>query len=406
MSIVAERHIIQKQFMEIDFAGNPNGLSVQNQLAELFYEKMLPRMEILFDEFGNDDYLITFETLQVDVGNIPSKNWEEVLVNETLRALRQELLAADKSKLSGGAKNHRREGAFLFFLQQGHLPWNSSVLSIKEFEQLSPGTQFAKSIKELIQSSPAAIDRLINSFSEQFLHSIIKVLAEDVSVHIEDSWMEEVKSMHERRKAQSTIIKMLCGGTEKIGNLSVAVVKKSIQRGAIKKTAETSGEIYIFNAGLIILHPFLLELFKTLDLYNNNAWRDETSGHTAMQVLEYMVTGSDECPEFNLSLNKILCGMKPGEAMKPVLPLSLEIKAECDIMLQAVVQHWSALKNSSVEALRETYLQRFGKLTAIDHGWSLQVEPKAVDVLLGRLPWGIGAIHLPRMKTMLFTEWY
>src|ERR1700754_4426883 len=110
MSIVAERHIIQKQFMEIDFAGNPNGLSVQNQLAEMFYEKMLPRMEILFDEFGNDDYLITFETLQVDVANIPPKNWEEVLVNETLRALRQELLAADKSKLSGGAKKHRRGG--------------------------------------------------------------------------------------------------------------------------------------------------------------------------------------------------------------------------------------------------------------------------------------------------------
>jgi hypothetical protein len=75
-------------------------------------------------------------------------------------------------------------------------------------------------------------------------------------------------------------------------------------------------------------------------------------------------------------------------------------------MLQAVVQHWRALKNSSVGALRETYIQRFGKLTAIDHGWSLQVEPKAVDVLLGRLPWGIGTIRLPWMKNMLFTEWY
>jgi hypothetical protein len=406
MSIAGAKHIIQKQFMEIDFAGNLNGLSVQNELAELFYERLLPRMEMLFDEFGNNDYLICFETLQVDLGNIPSKNWEEALVEETLRALQQELLAADKIKISGGAKAHKTEDALLFFLQQGHLPWNSTILSIKEFEQLSPSIQFAQKLKEFIQIKPVIIDRLINNFSEHFLHAIINVLAEEAIAHMEESWTEEIKPVHERKKAQLALIKMLCAQTDKNEKSSVAVVKKNVQGGTIEKAAETNDEIYVHNAGLIILHPFLPELFKTLSLYNKNEWQDENSRYNAMRVLEYLVTGTDEYLEFNITLNKILCGLEPDGSLKPVLPLSLGIKTECDIMLQVVVQHWSALKNSSVEALRETYLQRFGKLTKTDHGWSLQAEPKSVDVLLGRLPWGISSIRLPWMKTMLFTEWY
>jgi hypothetical protein len=35
----------------------------------------------------------------------------------------------------------------------------------------------------------------------------------------------------------------------------------------------------------------------------------------------------------------------------------------------------------------------------------LQVEQKAVDVLLNTLPWGIGVIKLPWMKEILHTEW-
>jgi hypothetical protein len=63
------------------------------------------------------------------------------------------------------------------------------------------------------------------------------------------------------------------------------------------------------------------------------------------------------------------------------------------------------LKNTGREALRETFLQRLGKLSPTDHGWLLQVEQKAVDFLLNRLPWGIGVIKLPWMDEKIFVEW-
>jgi hypothetical protein len=406
VSVTGGDHIIQKQFIAIDFGVNPNGLSVQNELAELFYEKLFPRMQILFDELGNDNYLISFEKLQIDLGSIPARHWQETLVEETLSALRQELLAADKVKLNTGEKARQIEACFLHFLQKGHLPWNSAVLSVKEFEQISPGIDLVKRLKELIQASPVAIDRLVYNFSEHFLYSIIKVLAEEAKLPIEDILMEEEKPISNQRNLKIVLQKILLHETKRIEHSSPAVIEKNSRNVITKTPAEMKDELYVHNAGLVILHPFLPGLFKTLDLYDNKEWQDENSRYTALHIMEYMVTGTDECPEFNLVLNKILCGLQPAEALKPVTPLSPEMKAACDIMLQAVVQHWSALKNSSVEALRETYLQRFGKLTASDHGWSLQVEPKAVDVLLGRLPWGIGTIRLPWMKNLLFAEWY
>src|SRR5688572_28334945 len=187
---------------------------------------------------------------------------------------------------------------------------------------------------------------------------------------------------------QSHLIKKISNETPEDASIPVAANQPAV----IKKIAVTDIEdkegIYIHNAGLVILHPFLPELFKTLDLFGENGWKNETSGHTAILVVEYLVTGADEYPEFNLPLNKIICGMGPDEVLKTVEPLTVEIKGECDMVLQAVIQHWNALKNTGIDALRETYLQRFGKLTNVDHGWSLQVEPKVMDVLLGRLPWG------------------
>jgi hypothetical protein len=85
--------------------------------------------------------------------------------------------------------------------------------------------------------------------------------------------------------------------------------------------------------------------------------------------------------------------------------LSWETKAACDELLSEVIRHWSQLKNTSIAALRETFLWRNGKLTRTDHGWLLHVERKGVDILLGSLPWGIGTIKLPWTNDKLFVEW-
>ena len=71
-----------------------------------------------------------------------------------------------------------------------------------------------------------------------------------------------------------------------------------------------------------------------------------------------------------------------------------------------MIQHWTALRSTSPDALRGTFLARPGKLSRRPDGdWLLQVEPLSYDILLDQLPWGISMIQLPWMPQMLRVEW-
>jgi hypothetical protein len=126
----------------------------------------------------------------------------------------------------------------------------------------------------------------------------------------------------------------------------------------------------------------------------------------ALALLHYLATAGDQPAEFQLGLAKLLCGLVLEDSV--LLPESLPIvmKDEADQLLASAIGHWSVLKDTSVSALREGFLQRPGKLSINAEGeWRLQVEQRAYDMLLQQLPWSINLIHLPWMTGPLFTEW-
>jgi hypothetical protein len=97
-------------------------------------------------------------------------------------------------------------------------------------------------------------------------------------------------------------------------------------------------------------------------------------------------------------------------AAKKVLPvnyaeLSETEKHEVENMLSTVISHWSVLKGTSPDGLREGFLIREGTLLHKDDDWFLQVERSAIDALLKDLSWTIGFIKLPWMKKMIRTYW-
>ena len=164
--------------------------------------------------------------------------------------------------------------------------------------------------------------------------------------------------------------------------------------------------IYISNAGLVILHPFLMPLFRELDLLkNDDSFISGQSAIRAACVLNYLQTGKVHFEEQFMAFNKILCGMQVQAALPEKLLLSEAERSECDILLESVITNWDALKGSSIEAVRETFLTRNGKLSLKAGNYLLQVERQAVDVLMDRLPWGISTIKLPWMQQLIFTEW-
>jgi len=178
---------------------------------------------------------------------------------------------------------------------------------------------------------------------------------------------------------------------------------------ASRKPAPNPGEhpeagegIYIGNAGVILLHPFLPQLFETAGI----AAGDELlQPERALCLLHFLATGQTIAPEYELMLPKILCNVPLETPVEADAALTAGEREEAAALLEAVIRHWDALRNTSPDALRGNYLLRPGKISLRGGDWLLQVESETCDILLDQLPWGISPIRLPWMGRMLWVEW-
>jgi hypothetical protein len=102
---------------------------------------------------------------------------------------------------------------------------------------------------------------------------------------------------------------------------------------------------------------------------------------------------------------KVLCAWPVDEPVGKHIELSLAELIEADNMLEALVENWAILKNTSIDGLREGFIHRDGKLFRKNGQLILHVEGDTIDVLLDQLPWNISMIKLPWMKELLRVEW-
>jgi hypothetical protein len=179
---------------------------------------------------------------------------------------------------------------------------------------------------------------------------------------------------------------------------SVAIRKE--KSSPLIKTTEDP--VYINNAGLVIVAPYLGHFFNRLELVKENKITD--NGKT-IALLHYMATGRTDFEEYETVLPKLLCGMNPEESLENKYQLMATEKGTAEELLQAVIDNWSILGKTSITGLRETFLQREGRLTNISGNWHLRVQQGPFDLLLDHLPWNIGTIRLSWMPFLLTVKW-
>ena len=168
----------------------------------------------------------------------------------------------------------------------------------------------------------------------------------------------------------------------------------------------TGDLIDVHNSGVVILHPFLKAYFADLDLLAEGDFISTEARARAVLLLNYLATGEADAAEFDLTLQKVLCGYPLEDTLTSSIILTDKEIAGSDDLLNAVTNHWEPLKHTSIAGLRGTFLQRNGNIEVKESGWLLKVEQKTVDVLLGKLPWGFSTIRLPWMQMMLSVDWY
>jgi len=170
-------------------------------------------------------------------------------------------------------------------------------------------------------------------------------------------------------------------------------------------TADLIEEFYVGNAGLVILWPFLAHFFANLDLLEEREFKDRQAMLKAVGILQYLVTGETEFPEYWLPLNKVLCGMTWEDVYDLDFTLSEDEREACAALLEAVIAHAPILNEMSIAGLRGTFLLRQGILSARDGAWLLRVQRETYDIVLERFPWNWAWVKLPWMDDMMRVEW-
>jgi hypothetical protein len=409
-------HIIGKQSINISFDNLDDSFGMQDRIAELFYERIQPQMNELFnDTFGKEE-VVFIERQEDDCETIGTNNWEDRWVELVLRRLTEQLRQVEKRKRPANESAHE----FFFFLEHGYLPWNSRTRSLSQLEStINITSDFIRMMLDQISKDDRIAMRLLRSFEKDFIINIIRAVL--IAAKLENNLVETlINEMLSGDVAYATVTGAIFAGRSpgeiEVSNLKKEMIKnikepkramdKKPQPKQLKKSAgEKEDVIYIDNAGLVIFHPLIVQLFEKLDFARKAVWVNEQMQQRAAIVLQYLANGNEKIEEFELVIPKIMTGLQTEDVLVEDVKITNREKHACDELTKQVIGYWTALKNTGEEAFRNAFIQRQGKLSRVDHGWLLQVERKAMDVLLGSLPWGIGVVRLPWMKEMIFTEW-
>ncbi len=175
------------------------------------------------------------------------------------------------------------------------------------------------------------------------------------------------------------------------------------QSKEIKRDAEDW--IQIVNGGVILVWPMLKTLFESRGLFRDGTFSGEEERFVGLQLLNYLVSGSELAEEEGMIVNKILVGL-PIESVPVFLPkLTDADRAEVDALLQHVLSTWVVLKNTSPDALREAFLSRTGNLIEHESHWQLDIDARGIDALLSSFPWGYNTVNCSWMEKIMMVEW-
>jgi hypothetical protein len=263
--------------------------------------------------------------------------------------------------------------------------------------------------QKVIKPAPGIIKEKVNPFVQAWQELLIfeskkpAILTEDKKGKIKKTGKDPAIKKIVKQETES---ETAGSGDEKQFKYNKIIDKLSksetIKEGKYETLEELKDGIFIDNAGAVIFAAFLPALFKKLELEKNGQL---VKPDLAALIIQYCVSGNQQMEEYELVLAKILCGLDVEYPVNTTYKISKEQIAEVNEMLQSLIEYWSALQNTSVEGLRESFLIRSGKLSFVNDEWLLLVEQKSFDMLLERIPWSISMIKLPWMTNILKTEW-
>ncbi|WP_299260781.1 contractile injection system tape measure protein [uncultured Aquimarina sp.] len=237
-------------------------------------------------------------------------------------------------------------------------------------------------LDEVLKISSKRVYQMLKEEFDKFKEQIVSFTSVLISEKLEDFQYDAVKTSDSK------------------------INKDSYQNNTELEDTESESFVYIHNAGLLLLHPYIEKLFSTLKLLNQEGKIKPEKVTLAIHLLHFVATKREKQVESNLVFEKFLCGYPIDKPIRKNIRLPQKFKDEAESLLKAVVNNWHTLKNTSGDGLRENFIKREGKLMLDESSkYRIIVARKTQDILLEKLPWNLTIIKFPWVNRLIFVEW-
>jgi hypothetical protein len=458
-----DEHRVRRLVVALSYSDERNAFAVRRRLAEWVRSQAVPALQAAFDTFA-EGREVHIDRLELDLGEIPLSAFDESrsMTGLLLEQLRTQLPLAAGAGAKTGDRAMDLADVLAVFLDTGGWPWDAPVRGPDEAERALLGLSNQEGRRPAL--------RLLGVLGKaearrRFAHQLSAGLAEWLFGHTHGTdtlaaLQSARETLGEPRQTPGDM-RPLAGATASLALLTIATSVEPghalsreeatrLWQAALPPTSlapspsqgspgeertqamgleaqvddmregmdgQASGDegLYVRGAGIVLLHPFLPRFFAALALLDDRQQFVSLDAQVrAVHVLHHLATGGENPPEPETLLYKFLCGMPLTRVVPRQLSLSALEREEADNLLSAVIRHWSRLGNTTPAGLRETFLQREGKLIqAYGEGAAsparrsarLIVEQRGVDVLLDSVPWGLSLVQLPWQAARLTVDW-
>lgn len=446
-------NIILKQRYEIRVRRQKTAIELQKHLQDINTLEVLPALSNKLDDYFSADEVTQVEKIEIDIGkvkdNISAEEWKHRILEKLDEQLKLFSLTTtgnelpDSEKLSG---QRHLVNVWIWFLQYGFLPAGSTYSSASElFQDLVKVDESEKNILREFIFKHADI-KIIRRLAAHTGFNARSFYLQLILPHITSSeldWFRQELDFYFLTKTHHDIPHGLPGrlqfewenifryiiSLKENSRVSVRQILTRVMNESIENTIEVQNEpesskklekarenetefpspekeIFISNAGLCLLAPYLITFFKEIGLTTGNVFIDKLKQQHAIYLLHWIAAREADPTEDQLLFPKLLCGWPLLMPCIKTIDFDEKEKDECEELLSSVIQNWPVLKKTSPDGLRESFLQRAGKLMEEEQQFVLQPEHQSIDLLLDYIPWTFRTILLPWMKKPLIVEWY
>lgn len=194
-----QSHIINKVFLEVNTSSQKSAFVIKDNVNSFLESELFPKLEILLDKYNVQNSIVRFDELHLEVA---VDNWgnkeqlkEEItgLMEKKLQAMSGALKKKDAVVLDKDAEgkfispDEKMETVFLYFLENGRLPWFGNREHIQEisrkqkWQQRMNNKHFVEKLNKILIESTFAIRRFVMQFSEKMVFDFVIAKNQNIS---------------------------------------------------------------------------------------------------------------------------------------------------------------------------------------------------------------------------------